>query len=191
MSFFDAFDWRTWHSKKRSFGLGLKPIIAIYGMNEDFHRFPTNPLSFLFSPITKGFIRHFLPSLRRPVKVGDETVWEFVLRRFNYDVARLFFDPMVVGIFGGDIRKISVRACFPKLKAWEEKYGSITKGFYQARKSRKRSGKSPGFPRMWRGFRCLRFSPSAEEWNGATSSGDSPSDPSNRPLWTRGAGAFF
>jgi oxygen-dependent protoporphyrinogen oxidase len=103
----------------------------------ELHRFPNNPFSFLFSPITKGFIRAILSEWRRPIKFGDETVWEFVLRRFNYDVARLFFDPMVVGIFGGDVRKISIRACFPKLKYWEENYGSVTKGFFRQMKEKK------------------------------------------------------
>jgi oxygen-dependent protoporphyrinogen oxidase len=107
----------------------------------ELHRFPTNPISFLFSPITKGFVRALLTEWKKPTKLGDETVWEFVLRRFNYDVARLFFDPLVVGIFGGDVRKISVRACFPKLKSWEEKYGSVTKGFFAQRKEK--TGKSP------------------------------------------------
>lgn len=100
----------------------------------ELHRFPTNPISFMFSPITKGFIRALLMEWKHPSKMGDETVWEFASRRFNYDVARLFFDPMVVGIFGGDIRKISVKACFPMLKSWEEEYGSITKGFLRQRK---------------------------------------------------------
>ncbi len=103
----------------------------------ELHRFPTNPFSFLLSPITKGFVKALLSEWKKPSKNGDETVWEFVLRRFNYDVARLFFDPMVVGIFGGDIRKISVRACFPKLKSWEERYGSVTKGFFAERKEKR------------------------------------------------------
>jgi protoporphyrinogen/coproporphyrinogen III oxidase len=107
----------------------------------ELHRFPTNPLSFLFSPITKGFIRALLTEWKKPSKIGDETVWEFALRRFNYDVARLFFDPLVVGIFGGDIRKISVKACFPNLKNWEEKYGSLTKGFLAHRKEKKGQSK--------------------------------------------------
>jgi oxygen-dependent protoporphyrinogen oxidase len=103
----------------------------------ELHRFPSNLISFLLSPITKGFIRALLMEWKKPIKIGDETVWEFVLRRFNYDVARLFFDPMVVGIFGGDIRKISIRACFPNLKNWEEKYGSVTKGFFAQMKDKK------------------------------------------------------
>lgn len=118
-----------------------KPHHRYLWHEDELHRFPTNPLSFLFSPLTKGFIRALLTEWRKPVKNGDETVWEFVLRRFNYDVAKLFFDPMVVGIFGGDIRHISVRACFPRLKSWEEKYGSVTKGFFHRIKEKRGESK--------------------------------------------------
>lgn len=93
-------------------------------------RFPHNPLSFVLSPLTRGFVRAAFAEWKRPAVCADETVWDFALRRFNRDVAMRFFDPMVVGIFGGDARRISVRACFSKLKAWEERYGSITKGFF-------------------------------------------------------------
>lgn len=118
-----------------------KPHHRYLWFEGELHRFPTNPFSFCLSPITKGFIRALLTEWKQPLKRGDETVWEFVSRRFNYDVARLFFDPMVVGIFGGDIRQISIRACFPKLKSWEETYGSVTKGFWKQREEKKRLSK--------------------------------------------------
>jgi oxygen-dependent protoporphyrinogen oxidase len=53
----------------------------------------------------------------------------------------MFFDPMVVGIFGGDIRTISVRACFPEFKRLEEQYGSVTKGMFAKRKEKKGQSK--------------------------------------------------
>jgi oxygen-dependent protoporphyrinogen oxidase len=126
-----------------------KPHHRYLYMNAELHRFPTNPLSFLLSPLTKGFLSALISEWRQPTKAGDETVWEFVTRRFNYDVARLFFDPLVVGIFGGDIRKISVRGCFPTLKMWEEKYGSITKGMWSEWKEKKGQSKfSPVIPEI-------------------------------------------
>ena len=94
-------------------------------------RFPQNPFAFCTSPLTRGLVTALFSEWRKPIKEGDETVWEFVLRRFNYEAARFFFDPLVVGIFGGDLREISMRACFPLLKGWEEKYGSVTKGFWK------------------------------------------------------------
>lgn len=116
-----------------------KPHHRYLWHNDELQRFPTSMLAFVCSPLTKGFIRALLSEWRQPQKSGDETVWEFVLRRFNYDVARLFFDPLVVGIFGGDIRKISVKACFPVLKAWEEQYGSVTKGFLCTRWAKRKN----------------------------------------------------
>ena len=115
--------------------------------NEELHKFPTNLISFLWSPLTKGFIKALVTEWKHPVKKGDETVWEFVIRRFNYDVAQKLFDPMVVGIFGGNPRLISIRALFPILKEWEEKYGSITKGFLKNWLQKKRMPKrSPYLP---------------------------------------------
>ncbi|MDR2539861.1 MAG: protoporphyrinogen oxidase [Chlamydiales bacterium] len=118
--------------------------------DEKLHKFPTNLISFLWSPLTKGCIKALITEWKRPTKQGDETVWAFVLRRFNYDVAQRLFDPMVVGVFGGDPRFISIRALFPKLKEWEEKYGSITKGFLknwlQKRETPKRVPYPPNAP---------------------------------------------
>lgn len=118
--------------------------------NEGLHKFPNNLISFFWSPLTRGFIKALIAEWKRPTKQGDETVWEFVLRRFNYDVAQRVFDPLVVGIFGGDPRLISIRALFPTFKEWEESYGSITKGFFknwwEKRRVAKRSSYFPNVP---------------------------------------------
>ena len=128
----------------------LKPHHRYVWHENELHRFPTNPITFCFSPLTRGFLSALFSEWKKPTKEGDETVWEFVLRRFNYDVARLFFDPLVVGIFGGNIREISIRACFPKLKSWEEKYGSVIKGFFHQWKEQREMPKYvphiPGLP---------------------------------------------
>ncbi len=64
----------------------------------------------------------------------EETIWDFACRRFNKDVARYIFDPMVLGIFGGNIKELSVNACFPILKEWEHTHGSLTKAFFKREK---------------------------------------------------------
>jgi oxygen-dependent protoporphyrinogen oxidase len=110
-----------------------KPHHRYLWIDQKLQRFPTHVLSFLFSPLTRGFLPALLTEWTRSVQVGDETVWDFVQRRFNKEVARRFFDPLVVGIFGGDIRKLSIKACFPMLKMWEETYGSVTRGFLSSR----------------------------------------------------------
>lgn len=58
----------------------------------------------------------------------DESIHDFIVRRFNASVADRLIDPMASGIFGGDIRKLSIRCCFPILVEMEQQYGSIVRG---------------------------------------------------------------
>lgn len=102
-------------------------------------RFPGSPLGFCVSSLTRGFLPALLSEWKKPARYEDETVWEFVQRRLSPELARTFFDPLVVGIFGGDMREISVRACFPLLKHFEEQHGSILRGLLHNWKNRPRS----------------------------------------------------
>ena len=81
--------------------------------------------------LTGALVKALLKEWRVPLVKEDETVWDFACRRFNPKVAMHFFDPMVTGIYGGDIKKLSMQACFPTLKKWENTFGSITKGLWK------------------------------------------------------------
>ncbi len=99
------------------------------------HQFPMSPAAlFGFKPM------RFLEKLRvfaEPFifkgEEENETVFDFACRRFGSAVARYFTDPMVSGIYGGDSDFLSVRAAFPKLYAWEQKYGSVMIGMIRSR----------------------------------------------------------
>lgn len=67
----------------------------------------------------------------------DESIWNFACRRFNSKIAAQVFDPMTVGVYAGDVKKLSVRACFPFLKEWEDRYGSVTKGILKSKRKKK------------------------------------------------------
>ena len=56
----------------------------------------------------------------------DETIASFAMRRLGHYATQTFFDPLTLGIFGGDIDKLSMAACFPELKKMEKEYGSLT-----------------------------------------------------------------
>jgi oxygen-dependent protoporphyrinogen oxidase len=84
-----------------------------------------------------SFIPMLLPYLVRelflaPKKGGDESIYDFASRRFSPKIAELFFDPLTLGIYGGDIRKLSIRSCFPFLPKMEEEKGSIVRGMFSA-----------------------------------------------------------
>jgi protoporphyrinogen/coproporphyrinogen III oxidase len=58
----------------------------------------------------------------------DESIWDFSCRRLGQAVTERIIDPMTLGIYAGDIRKLSILSCFPTLKRWEQEKGSLTKG---------------------------------------------------------------
>jgi len=71
---------------------------------------------------------------------GDESIESFAQRRFGSYVAETFFDPIALGIYAGDIGKLSMPSCFPAIKALEMEYGSLTRGFLKNRKKGKGKG---------------------------------------------------
>jgi oxygen-dependent protoporphyrinogen oxidase len=64
----------------------------------------------------------------------DESVADFVTRRLGPDVLARLVDPMVTGIYAGQVEHLSVAAAFPKLKELEREHGSLIKGM-RARKA--------------------------------------------------------
>lgn len=66
---------------------------------------------------------------------SDESVHEFFARRFSKDVADQFADPLIKGIYAGDSKELSMRACFPKLWEMEQDSRSLilagVKGLFQ------------------------------------------------------------
>lgn len=72
----------------------------------------------------------------KPLTGQDESVWDFACRRFNPTVARTIFDPIVRGVYGGNLEEISIKNGFPRLKALEEQYGSVIRGFLKTPRSK-------------------------------------------------------
>lgn len=71
---------------------------------------------------------------------GDESIEAFVSRRLGSYAAETFFDPLTLGIYAGDIRKLSIKSCFSGLKALEMEYGSLTRGLLKSPKKKKPKG---------------------------------------------------
>ncbi|ETV95493.1 protoporphyrinogen oxidase, variant [Aphanomyces invadans] len=57
----------------------------------------------------------------------DESVYTFISRRFSPAIAERLLDPMVSGIFAGNIRHLSMRSCFGRLWDMEQSHGSIVR----------------------------------------------------------------
>ncbi|KAF1790374.1 Protoporphyrinogen oxidase, C-terminal domain [Phytophthora cactorum] len=92
-------------------------------------KLPTSLLEALRWPLSLAVARAALHELFvKPGAMEDESVYKFIARRFSPLVAEKLLDPMASGIFGGDIRKLSIRSCFPMLVDLEKKHGSVVKG---------------------------------------------------------------
>jgi oxygen-dependent protoporphyrinogen oxidase len=63
--------------------------------------------------------------LRANVPMEDESVAEFVRRHFGDEVLEKIGAPLLSGVFGGDVAKLSVRAVMPPFVAMEREHGSL------------------------------------------------------------------
>ena len=90
-----------------------------------------NPIRFLLSgymPVL-GCLRVLAEvAVPRARDGGDETIAAFFSRRFGPDVATRLVEPVVRGIYGGDVDKLSAAAVFPTLIELEQRHGSVIRG---------------------------------------------------------------
>ena len=104
---------------------------------------PGKPLGFFTTPLFTA--RAKLAVLREPFikprRDGvEESIAQFVVRRFNRELLDHAIDALVAGIYAGDPHKLSLPHAFPKLKALEDNYGSMIKGQIFGARDRKKSG---------------------------------------------------
>jgi len=66
----------------------------------------------------------------------EESLAEFVQRKFGSEVLDYLADPLVSAVLFGDARKMGVQSAFPALVEWERSSGSLIRGALLARKSR-------------------------------------------------------
>jgi oxygen-dependent protoporphyrinogen oxidase len=63
--------------------------------------------------------------LRASAPTEDESIAAFVLRHFGEEVLTKIAAPLLSGVFGGDVHKLSVRAVMPAFVAMEREHGSL------------------------------------------------------------------
>lgn len=132
----------------RTFQMSRSPHLLELINELNLERVLSSPLARKRYILNKGKLKtpgSFLPKLfpyfvrELFVKKGgkeDESIYDFASRRFSPKIAELFFDPLTLGIYGGDIRKLSIRSCFPAFCRWEQENGSVIKGLFSMPKSK-------------------------------------------------------
>ena len=67
----------------------------------------------------------FKPASR---ETGDESLGDFLSRRLGSEVMERVAEPLLAGIYAGELRKLSLQATFPQFREAERKHGSLIRG---------------------------------------------------------------
>jgi oxygen-dependent protoporphyrinogen oxidase len=67
----------------------------------------------------------------------EESLAEFVRRKFGDEVLDYLVDPFISTIFFGDPRKMGMHSAFPSLVEWEQSRGSVVRGAIHAYKAKR------------------------------------------------------
>lgn len=98
---------------------------------------PNSFFSYMRSPLMKGVFSALLKEWKIPPSdAEDESIGSFIERRLGKKIADNFMDPLVSGIYAGDIHQLSMRACFPDLHRLEKEHGSLIKGMIRKGKTK-------------------------------------------------------
>lgn len=100
---------------------------------------PGSPLSLVTSdilPLTAKLRAAMEPFMPGP-SVEDESVRDFAARRIGAHAADVLVDAMVTGIYGGDPRRLSLKAAFPRMFELERDHGSLVKAQMAIAKARR------------------------------------------------------
>lgn len=113
------------------------------------HPLPGGPGAFLGSGLLSwpAKLRVAIEPLARSRPKGDETIHAFAARRIGTEAADVLIDSMVSGVFAGDSRSLSLRACFPKMWQMETDHGGLFRALFAKMRARRvRRGDAVGSP---------------------------------------------
>jgi oxygen-dependent protoporphyrinogen oxidase len=89
---------------------------------------------------------------------GDESLGALLRRRMGDEATDALVAPLLGGLFAGDIDRLSVRATFPELAAWERDHGSLIRGARAASAAARPAAggaRAPMFVRLRGGLRRI------------------------------------
>jgi oxygen-dependent protoporphyrinogen oxidase len=94
-------------------------------------------------------------TLKQQAPEQDESVASFVLRHFGQEVLDRIAAPLLSGVFGGDVAKLSVRAVMPAFVTMEREHGSLILALQESTKRRGDRPVQPIFTSLRRGMGSL------------------------------------
>jgi oxygen-dependent protoporphyrinogen oxidase len=109
----------------------------------------------LFSFSTKLWMAAELFS--NPVKsIGDESVGQFVRRHFGQEMVDRVAEPLLSGVYGGNVDQLSIRAVLPRFAEMERQSGSLVRATLKTKSQTKRGAtKQPLFTSLRNGMQQM------------------------------------
>ena len=101
---------------------------------------PSSPVGFMMTPLLsfKGRWRTLAEPFQPPGAADDESVAAFGRRRLGPEATSTFLDPLVTGVFGGDVERLSLPSAFPRIAKLEKDHGSLLRGMLAQAKHARR-----------------------------------------------------
>ncbi len=84
------------------------------------------------------------PWIAQRVSDEEESIWDFAERRLGRQAAERLIAPMVLGVFAGDARRLSLPAAFPRMAELEAEYGSLFRAMKRLARAKQLSGGPAG-----------------------------------------------
>jgi protoporphyrinogen/coproporphyrinogen III oxidase len=97
---------------------------------------PMSPPSLFSTPLFSGSTKwRLLTEIVRRTQppAEDESIGNFVRRKFGPELLERLVAPFVSGIYAGNPERLSLRASFPKIHEFESQYGSVLRGAMKSR----------------------------------------------------------
>jgi len=88
----------------------------------------------------------FVPQRPKRLASTDESIADFVRRRFGPEAVTYIAEPLLAGIHAGDVERLSMRALFPRLVEAEARAGSVIRAFRGERTPVNSEGAFRSFP---------------------------------------------
>ena len=106
---------------------------------------PTEMMPFVKATLISwpGKLRAGLDYFKKPYQLdknGDVSVGHFFKYHLGQEMMDKLIEPLLAGIYGGDIYKISLLSTFPHFIQVEQKYGNMVKGMMAAKMGHSRAG---------------------------------------------------
>lgn len=95
------------------------------------------------------------PLRRTSPPAEEESVANFVRRKFGNEILEYLVAPFVSGVYAGDPEQLSLKAAFPSLAEWERNFGSVVRGAIKSRPDAKGKTTKPALCSFQRGVATL------------------------------------